>query len=274
MTQSIAEPIPYTALRASGPLPLDGSLTSPQWAAEARSPGFVDMATGKPAILETQAALLWDDTHLHVGFWVQEPFPEAQLTERDSIIFRENDVEIFVDGGDCYYEFEMNARGAVYEVLFVWRDAFRRDPRFAAAGLDPLGPGAYSFGGDYDRKPESFWEGTHPRGTRWAFRDWDLPGLQAATHIDGALNDRTVRSKGWTAHVALPWAGMELLAGGRPVPPNEGDIWRLFLGRFQLLDVADKQVQAAWCWTPHGVYDTHMPHRFTPVRFGGEVVGR
>jgi hypothetical protein len=26
-------------------------------------------------------------------------------------------------------------------------------------------------------------------------------------------------------------------------------------------------VQAAWCWSPHGVYDTHMPEKFTPVVF-------
>jgi hypothetical protein len=26
----------------------------------------------------------------------------------------ENDVEVFIDGGDCYYEFEINARGTIY----------------------------------------------------------------------------------------------------------------------------------------------------------------
>jgi hypothetical protein len=48
----------------------------------------------------------------------------ASLTERDSLIFRENDLELFIHGGDCYYE--VNALGTVYEVFFVWKDAFRQ----------------------------------------------------------------------------------------------------------------------------------------------------
>jgi hypothetical protein len=30
-------------------------------------------------------------------------------------------------------------------------------------------------------------------------------------------------------------------------------------------------VQAAWCWTPHGVYDTHMPDKFTPFVFSNRT---
>ncbi len=41
---------------------------------------------------------------------------EAHLTERDSIIFQESDVEVFIDGGDAYYELEINALGTLHEV--------------------------------------------------------------------------------------------------------------------------------------------------------------
>ena len=58
------------------------------------------------------------------------PRCRAELTERDAIIFQENDIEVFIDGGDCYYEFEMNALGTIYEVFFIWKDAFRRGGRF------------------------------------------------------------------------------------------------------------------------------------------------
>lgn len=246
------------------PLPLDGRLTHPAWQGAERTPEFVDMASGEPAILATQAAVLWDERALHVGFWVQEPFPTAHLTERGSLIFQENDVEVFIDGGDAYYEFEVNARNTVYEMLFIWRDAFER---FDQADFDPRSRDAYRFGGDYDRRPASFWEGTHPRGTRWAYRDWTLQGVESEVHVDGELNNPNVRSSGWTVHVAFPWAGMGVLAGGRALPPDDGDVWRLFLGRFQQLQVAGKSVTAAWCATPHGDYDTHMPERFTEVRF-------
>ena len=107
------------------------------------------------------------------------------MTERDGIVFAENDVEILIDGGDCYYEFELNAANTVYEVFFVWQDAYRRGGRFDVPEFDLLERKALSFGGDYDRQAASFWRGTHPRGPRWAFREWDLPGLRTAVHVDG-----------------------------------------------------------------------------------------
>ena len=75
---------------------------------------------------------MWDDENFYVSFWIEEPFIEAHQTERDSLVFLENDVEVFIDGGDCYYEFEINALGTVYEVFFVWRDA---ESKFDAAGV-------------------------------------------------------------------------------------------------------------------------------------------
>ena len=262
----------YTVYRVNAPLKLDGRLSDPAWQLAPKSPLFTDMATGKPALYETRAAALWDDENLYVGFWVEEPYPRAEQTERDSIIFRENDIEVFIDGGDAYYEFEINALGTIYEVFFIWRDAYRRGSRFDIPEFDLLDRAAFSFSGDFDRTPEHFWWGTHPRGPRWAFLDWDLPGLRSAVHIDGRLNDDTTRSKGWTVELAFPWQGMAHLAHGRSLPPQNGDIWKLFLGRFQNLLVGQQKVQAAWCWTPHGISDTHQPDKFTPLTFSTSSV--
>jgi len=256
-----------TAHRAHHALPLDGSLSDPAWQSASKSPRFVDMATGQPGLLDTRCAVLWDDVNLSIGFWVEDPYPTGLQTERDSLIFRENDVEVFIDGGDCYYEFEINALNTVYEVFFIWRDAYKKGGRFDLPEFDLLDREAYSFGGNFDRTEEHFWRGTHPRGTRWAFLDWDFPGMESAVHVDGRLNDRSESSKGWSAMLVFPWAGMKHLVGGRSLPPKEGDVWRMFLGRFQKLEVGAEQVQAAWCVSPHGVYDTHMPDKFTEVRF-------
>ena len=38
---------------------------------------------------------------------------------------------------------------------------------------------AFTFGGNFDRTNAHFWHGTHPRGTRWAFLDWDFPGMRS-----------------------------------------------------------------------------------------------
>ena len=242
---------------------LNGRLDGP-WGEAERSTDFVDMATGGPAILRTQAALLWDEEALYAGFWIEDPYPTAHLTERDSLIFRENDIELFIDGGNCYYELEINALGTVYEMFFIWRDAYEQ---FDQKEFDVHARNAYTFGGDFDRTPDYFWDGNHPRGTRWAFRDFDMVGLSTAVNVDGPLNDPSTRCNGWTAEIAIPWQSLSLLANRRPVPPREGDVWNLFLGRFHQIPIADRNVQAAWCVTPHGRYDTHMPEAFTPVVF-------
>lgn len=257
----------YEAHRVSEALPLDGTLSHPAWRAAPKSRPFVDMATGAPALLDTRCSILWDEQNLYIGFWVEEPHPCALQTARDSLVFRDNDVEVFIDGGDCYYEFEINALNTVYEVFFVWRDAYSRGSRFDVPEFDPLDRDAATFGGNFDRTEEHFWKGSHPRGLRWAFLDWDLPGMESAVHLDGVLNDPSVRSNGWTAMIVFPWKGMGHLAGGRNLPPQPGDVWKLFLGRFQKIAIGTGEAQAAWCLSPHGVYDTHMPEKFSEVRF-------
>lgn len=244
---------------------MNGRVDAGPWAEAEWSPRFVDMVTGAPGWWDTRAAALWDEEALYVGFRVEEPFVRAELTERDSLIFQENDIELFIDGGDWYYELEVNARNTLYEVLFVWKDS----PLLARPEFDPRGREALTFGGDYDRKPGSFWRGTHPRGPRWAFLDWDYPGLRSAVWVDGTLNDDTDIDRGWSVTLALPWAGLRDLSGGRVLPPAEGEEWRMFFGRFQKLEAGGREIEPhpAWCWTPHGVYDTHLPERFTRVRF-------
>ena len=56
--------------------------------------------------------MLWDDEYFYVAAELEEPDIWATLTERDAVIFYDNDFEIFIDpDGDSheYYEFEMNA---------------------------------------------------------------------------------------------------------------------------------------------------------------------
>ena len=264
----------YICYRTREPLIMDGNLTESAWLKTPKSPRFVDMVTGDPAFLDTRAAALWDNDSLYIGFWVEEPFVEAQLTARDSLIFMENDVEVFIDGGDCYYEFEINALNTVYEIFFIWQDAYQRGSKFDVPEFDLIMHKALSFGGNYDRSGWNFWRGTHPRGVRWAFTDWDFPGLRSGVQIDGVINNRAVVDKGWTVELAFPWSGMKWLANDRSLPPKEGDVWNIFFGRFEKLEVANAlpQPQPAWCWTKHGTLDTHMPEKFTRVQFSDQYV--
>ena len=264
----------YTCYRTREPLAIDGLLSEAAWHKAPKSARFVDTVTGTPGLFDTRMAALWDDQNFYVGFWIEEPFLEAHHTQRDSVIFQENDVEIIIDGGECYYEFEINALNTIYEILFIWRDAFTPGSRFDVPEFDLKTRRVFSFGGDYDRQAATFWEGTHPRKTRWAFLDWDFPGIRSAVSLQGTLNDSSDLDKGWQVIVAFPWQGMQWLANGRSLPPQDGDTWRMFFGRFEKLVMSGLEVQPhpAWVMSPHGVYDTHQPGCFPYIHFSTQAV--
>jgi hypothetical protein len=242
-----------TALRAATPPDLDGRLAADCWRGAAWTGPFVDLVSGEAVPLDTRAALLWDDEHLYVGFRLEEPDVTATLTERDAHIWLDDDVELFVAGPDAYYELEINALNTVYEVLFGWDDAppppgLRRDEPLAAP-FDGVGF-------------------RHPRGGRTGWWGFDLPGLTTAVHVDGTLNDPADVDRGWSVEIALPWAGLAAVAGGRSLPPEDGDEWRIGLARFNTRKGDDS---GGWSLAPHGVWDSHVPELFPIVRFSTDT---
>jgi len=257
------------ARRIRTPIGLDGNTHKPAWAEAQGSRRFVDMVDGGPSPYDTRAALLWDDTHLYVAFRAEEPFVEARLHERDDLVFLENDLEVLIEGDDCYYELEVNAANTVYEVFFAWRDAFQQHARFQGPAFDLHDPRTHSFAGDFDRTGATFWKGTHPRGSRWAFTGFDLLGLRTAVQVDGSLNDHGDLDQGWQLEIAMPWRSLELLTTARSVPPHAGDLWRIFLGRFHRFMIGGKEVSPhpASVLTAHGVYDTHQPDKWSRIPF-------
>jgi len=257
----------YTCQRAAGPIAVDGRLDEESWQLADRSPRFVDMVTGLPASLETRAATLWDDEYLYVGFWLEEPHVWATYTERDSMICQENDVEVFIGGPDGYYEFEMNALGTIMERFYIWQDAY------LSGGFDKI-PEFDLLGSELVDTLGGTWSGFHhPRGRRWAFREWDMPGLKWAVHVDGTINNPSDIDRGWTAEIAFPWQGMKHLANGRSLPPEDGDVWRLDVSRFQHIHTGGTSTCPGWVWSCHNAYDSHIPDRFTYMHISDTTVG-
>src|SRR4051812_35745147 len=256
------QPARYTAFRAAGPISIDGRLDEPSWLAAPKSTPFVDIVTGEKAWFDTRVAILWDDENLYFGFRAEETDVRATLTERDSKIYEENDLEIFIAGRDSYYEFEMNALNTVYEVLWFWKDVFQPSAEF-----DPSRDRVMVLDGVGGH--------VHERGERWGFLDWDFPGLRTAVHVDGVVNSRTHTDRGWTAEIALPWHGMQLIADGRALPPNHGDVWRIDCSRFEKIGRHREVLApgAGWTWNRHGHYDSHIPEVFPFVTFSSQIVG-
>jgi len=257
-----AAPARYTCHRAHSPITIDGHLDEPCWRAAPLSTPFVDIVTGQPAWFDTRVRLLWDDDNLYFGFTAEETDVWGTLTERDSKIWEENDLEIFIAGPDAYYEFEISACNVIYEVFWIWKDVHKPGgpwwgrPEFAPARQRTLvidGIGGH----------------VHPRGERWGFLDWDCPGLRHAVHVDGTLNRRDDIDRGWSAEIAIPWTSLALIDPTRPVPPREGDVWRIDCSRFQKIGPRGQILDpcAGWTWNRHGHYDSHIPEVFPFITF-------
>jgi hypothetical protein len=80
-----------------------------------------------------------------------------------------------------------------------------------------------------------------------------------------------------TVEVRIPWASLEPLAApdGRALPPREGDEWRMDFSRFNRYKEAPPSAgPGGWAWSPHGVWDSHIPDLFPKVRFSTTPVAR
>jgi len=228
----------YDCRHAPAPIKIDGSLADPSWKRAPWTDWFVDIegaAKPKPRF-RTRVKMLWDDRFLYVAAQLEEPHVWATLTEHDSVIFHDNDFEVFLNpSGDSrnYFEFEINALNT---------------------GWDLFLPKPYREGGKADNT-------------------WEIPGLQTAVHVDGTLNDPRDRDRGWTVEIAFPWAAFA--ARAPVVRPKPGEQWRINFSRVEWRTKIEngKYVKPAgekednWVWSPQGVINMHVPDRWGYVRF-------
>ena len=110
----------------------------------------------------------------------------------------------------------------------------------------------------------------HPRGKRIGYWNWDFSGLRHAVSTVGTLNDDRDVDEGWYVEVALPWAAMKMLTLGeeRHLPPKDGDVWRMDFSRFnQRKAPPPRNDSGGWAWSPHGIWDSHIPECFTYIHF-------
>ncbi len=237
----------YVCLRVETPLRIDGALDDPSWAKAAWTKVFADIEGDlKPRPrFKTRAKMLWDDEFFYVGAELEEPHVWATLTKRDSIIFYDNDFEVFIDpDGDThnYYELELNALGTVWDLFLVkpYRDG---------------GP---------------------------ALHAWDIQGLKSAVAVQGTLNDARDKDRGWTIEIAFPFEVLKETLPGRKLPAA-GAIWRVNFSRVEYRvessggaykKVLDPKTQKPfpednWVWSPEGLVNIHLPEMWAYVLLAG-----
>jgi len=229
----------YLCRRAPRPFAIDGRLDKPEWAIAPWTDAFVDIegdAKPRPP-LRTRAKLLWDDQYLYIGAELEEPNVWATLTQHDSVIFQDNDFEVFLDpDGDNhdYYELEINAFNTTWDLHL---------------------PKPYRDGGP-------------------ARNEWEIPGMRTAVHVEGTINDPAVPDRGWSVEIALPWKPLGEFATCAS-PPKVGDTWRINFSRVEW-DVTVENGKTTkvpgrpehnWVWSPQGVVDMHRPETWGYLRF-------
>ena len=235
----------YVAYRASAPLTIDGSLNEPSWQSAPWTENFVDIEGDVRPLprYRTRAKMLWDDTYLYIAAEVEDPNVWATLTKRDTVIFYDNDFEVFIDpNGDSheYYEFEMNALNTVWD-LFL--------------------PKPYKDSGS-------------------AVDSWNIEGLKTAVRVRGTINNPADTDTGWTAEIAMPWVALARYAH-RPAPPHEGDQWRINFSRVEwLTDIVQGKYRKVpgtrednWVWSPQWVVDMHHPEWWGYLQFSSQAPG-
>lgn len=244
-SQEVRLPLHYSCLKAEGSLKIDGLADDPDWQNTSWTSLFVDIEGDKrpKPYLDTRVKMLWDDNYFYFLAELEEPHIWAKLKQRDTVIFYDNDFEIFIDpDGDThnYYEFEMNAFNTVWDLLLT----------------------------------RPYRDGGH------AIDHWDINGLKTAVDIKGTLNDPTDKDQGWTAEIAIPWDALKEATRMKGPPQNE-DIWRVNFSRVQWeTEVVDGQYvkkkdpdtgkrlpENNWVWSPQRVINMHEPESWGLVQF-------
>lgn len=211
---------------------------APDWQNIPWTEDFVDIeGAAKPIPLyRTRVKMQWDEQYLYVLAEMEEPHIRATLRQRDTIIYHDNDFEVFIDpDGDThqYYEIEINALNTVMD-LFMVRP--------------------YRNGGQ-------------------AMINWDTKGLRTAVQANGTLNNPADKDTSWTVEMAIPFKALSFYS--RRTVPEDGGIWRINFSRVQWqMDIRDGQYikkprtpEYNWVWSPQGIINMHAPENWGYLQF-------
>ena len=250
-------PEEYVCYQATERIVLDGKLDEGDWQKASWTADFVDIEGDlkpKPKY-RTRAKMLWDDQYFYFAAVIEEPHLWATITERDAVMFQNDDFEIFIDpdgDGHRYYEFEMNPNNAIWDLFML--EPYRVDT-FPAKYLN----------------------------------DWDIKGIKTGVHLEGTINDPSDEDQYWSVEVAMPWSALKAVAPEmrQPIP---GEQWRVNFSRVDWwMDVADGKYQKQtdpntgkikkwpeenWVWSPSGRVDMHQPETWGYVQFSNQKVGQ
>lgn len=218
MSNTGATPI-YLCPKVTTPPAIDGTLNDPIWQT-APPVRLVLTETGQPSTKETILRMCWDDDNLYISYACEDEDVWNDYTEHDDPIYNQEVCEAFLCPTcdlNKYFEINVSPRNVVFDAIIV--------PPSAPTGKTDL--------------------------------SWTCEGLRTVVTVDGTLDCRTDKDRGWTAQMAIPF---ESLATPIPTP---GDQWR---GNLYRIERNPLEYQA---WSPTLVdpANFHIPSRFGTIIF-------
>jgi hypothetical protein len=245
-------PLKYVCYQAATPIKIDGVLNDADWQNAVWTSDFVDIEGSlKPSPrFKTKVKMLWDKDYFYIAAELEEPHIWANLTNRDDIIFFDNDFEVFIDpDGDTksYFEFEMNALNTVWDLLL-----------------------------------------THPYRDvdNAALHQFDVKGLKSGVAVYGTINNPNDKDSCWTLEIAFPWNGFKEISDAS-LPPIKNHQWRINFSRVEwqtqvsngkyskIINPATNKPypEDNWVWSPQGVVNMHYPEMWGYVQFSESKAG-
>nr|WP_317048538.1 carbohydrate-binding family 9-like protein [Flavobacterium fluviale] len=234
-------PKSYIAYKTSSEITIDGDGADKAWEKTSWTTPFVDIEGVETPKYKTQVKMLWDDNYYYILAKMEEPHVWANLRQRDTIIFYNNDFEVFIDPDNDthnYYELEINALNTAWD-LFI-------------------------------NKPY--------REKNTVLNDWNIDGLKSAVKVDGTLNNASDIDKGWTLEIAIPWSVYKTSYHENIVPKDK--FWKVNFSRVNWQhSVVDGKYERKkdtegkflpeynWVWSPMGVINMHEPEKWAYVYF-------
>lgn len=245
LSDQIVKPQHYIVTKTDQTLEMDGRADETAWTQADFTDLFVDIEGVKKPKFDTRLKMLWDDEFLYVFAEMEEPHVWGDITERDQVMYYNNDFEIFIDpSGDTrnYGEIEINALNTVWDLLLSK---------------------PYRTGGKYNTQ-------------------WDIPGIKSGVYIDGTLNNESDKDKGWSVEVAVPLKAFVLLKNKPKTFPKEGEQWRINFSRVEWdYEIVDGRYRKKkddsgallpeynWVWSNQTMINMHAPEKWGYLQFTG-----
>jgi hypothetical protein len=208
----------YEVHRAAAPITIDGKIDPKEWVGASPAMDFIfPWDSQTGAKQRTRARMLWDDEYLYVAYDAEDTDITAQVQQRDEFVYRDDTVELFLN-------VKPSQTMAYYCIEMNVRGVV----------MDYVCIDAQNY-----------------------MRRFDMEGLKIGIQIDGTLNMRGDKDRGFMVELAIPWKNFADMTA----PPKIGTVFTGELNRWDGVD-PDRRLSV---WVDSKL---NWPHPHAPENFG------